>query len=145
MCMTTNQTNSRRKLLSIIGIVMLIILLTTAFFGWNHQKQKTIYIVTLAGNSLTVNQGDTFLISLESNPSTGYAWALSDSYNANIVKFNGSNYTDNAGAAVGTPGTEDWSFTGLKQGSTTLEFNYARSWETGVAPSQTQAYRINVQ
>lgn len=143
--MSTTTPSQKRVLLSTIGLVILIILFTVAIFGYMHQTQKTVYVVTLSGNALTVNKGDSFLITLESNPSTGYAWALSDTYDTSVVKFNGSNYTDNAGAAIGTPGTEDWSFTGIEKGNTTLEFNYVRSWETNVPPAQSQTYRINVQ
>jgi len=46
---------------------------------------------------------------------------------------------------VGVGGTEVWHFRATKVGQQTLSFDYARSWETNVAPAQTVSFNVVVE
>jgi len=72
----------------------------------------------------------TIEVSLNGNPTTGYAWSyqiddtsilscLSDKYIANNQDSD----------AVGVGGIYKYIFEGQKEGTTTITFKYARSWE----------------
>ena len=75
-----------------------------------------------------------FEIVLKSNPSTGYAWFLTN-YNATLIKPISWQYhaiTDKK--RIGAPGESVWTFAVLSGAdvvpqSTTLSFEYVRPWE----------------
>ena len=71
----------------------------------------------------------TAIVSLESNPSTGYGWEY-DVSDPLVVTVAGDRFIDgNSGGMVGAPGTREVSFKGLAAGTATVTFRYLRSWE----------------
>lgn len=101
-------------------------------------------LTTVAGDNINVKANNTFQISLTSNPTTGYSWSLSPSYDPAIVKQMSNNFVASTNGQVGASGTETWTFKGLKSGTTTLSFIYSRSWETDVPPVKTESYQVTV-
>ena len=84
---------------------------------------------TTPGEPITVAPGQSFTITLRSNPSTGYSWeprydhaALSLSDSAFVSDPNPHNL-------VGVPGSQVFTFQGLAKGTTTITF-------ANVSPSQ---------
>lgn len=84
---------------------------------------------------LQVQQGETFEIKLCSNPSTGFRWSeeaqISDSI---ILKQEDHEFVgpeSEPPPPPGTPGQEVWTFEALKEGSSTIFFEYSRPWEGG--------------
>lgn len=75
--------------------------------------------------------GDTFQISLEANPSTGYSWK--SEFDSEFIKENEKEYVSEPSQdppVVGSPGTEVFTFQALKQGITQITLTYKREWET---------------
>jgi len=76
-----------------------------------------------------LNPGESVLVEAETNPSTGFSWQKDIPENC-AVKLQSENkkeiYSDNR---VGAPLTEQTIFKGMKKGTCTVLFNYARSWE----------------
>ena len=93
---------------------------------------------------ITVNAGDTFVIQLEENPTTGYRWSVSIS-DEDIVKLDKDDYqqrpTDTG--VVGAGGTRILTFKGLKQGTAVISLTYERSFEESSAV-ETLEYKITV-
>ena len=80
-----------------------------------------------------ITAGSTLVVSLGSNPSTGYSWseqAIID--DAAIIRQDKHEFiaADTTGV-VGAAGTEEWTFTALEKGTTTLSMDYSRPWEGG--------------
>lgn len=97
------------------------------------------------GTSLAV--GQTLLIELPNNATTGYAWRLSGSENALLrpaSPFGQAVVQPHEPGMVGVGGTTAWRFTARQPGMTTLSFTYARSWERDTPPAETATYRITV-
>jgi inhibitor of cysteine peptidase len=93
------------------------------------------------GDSISVANGDEFVVALESNPSTGYSWDAGDNPN---VEFVSSRQVSGASDLPGAGGTQELTFKAEKKGSSTLELAYARSFEPGVPPAQTAEFPVNV-
>ena len=93
---------------------------------------------------IDVSVGDTFTISLESNPSTGYTWELSGPLDDAVVVSLGSDHQAGESTAVGAAGHQLFTFKPVGKGSTTIGLQYVRPWETGVAPAQTSDFDVNV-
>lgn len=96
------------------------------------------------GKTVTLNTAVRLQVILESNPSTGYGWAVVKSDNE-ILKPE-SNSFDNSECAegiVGCGGKEIWNFTTANVGKTTLEMAYYRPWET--ADSAVKSFTLTVE
>lgn len=96
--------------------------------------------VTLDANVINaVRTGENFSVTLQENASTGYQWTYTAA--AGLEKVGESVVPPKAGL-VGAPSKKTWTFRAANAGNYTLQFAYARSWETGVAPAQTVTLRI---
>lgn len=93
------------------------------------------------GDSISVDNGDTFVIALDANPSTGYTWDAGENPN---VKFVSSKQVSKADAPPGASGTQELTFKAVKTGSSTLELAYARPFEGGVPPAETASFDVTV-
>lgn len=92
------------------------------------------------GDSISVANGQTFVIALESNPTTGYAWAAAANPNATFVKSEMAT----SSTVVGAAGTQQLTFEATATGASTLTLNYARSFEPGTPPVKTQTFPLTV-
>lgn len=93
-----------------------------------------------AGDSIAVAEGQTFVIALESNPTTGYEWTAEKNANAEFVKSE----MVTSSTLVGAPGMQQLTFRATTSGSSTLVLNYARSFEPDNPPAQTESFPLKV-
>lgn len=95
--------------------------------------------------NITVGEGETFVIQLDANPTTGYDWSVKIS-DESIVMLESQEYKQQPGTEdrVGAGGADYFTFKGLKTGSTTLTLIYERSFEEGSA-SETLVFNVTVQ
>lgn len=86
--------------------------------------------------SIEVGEGDTFTITLCSNPTTGYIWGEdAEVSSAEVVRqdhqeFNAPGEGGDA-PVVGAPGTHTWTFTALQAGECVITLAYSQPWEGG--------------
>lgn len=81
---------------------------------------------------------------LKENPTTGYRWSYKIE-DESVAVVEGDEYTTtntNEGIA-GASGVHAFRLSGLKEGQTTITFNYSRSWES-VQPLKTEVFSITV-
>lgn len=84
-----------------------------------------------SGKAYTVGVGETFNLSLDSNPTTGYTWTLSDAWDKTILTLAGEDYHSQANEnVVGQGGQEIFRFKALKSGKTEINLIYSRPWES---------------
>lgn len=111
-------------------------------------EKVQIAITTKQSNAaaipIAVKAGDEFVVTLDSNATTGYKWQLSGKPNGKIVTFVKSIYNAPSQAIPGKGGTESWSFKAVGKGSATITLAYARPWERGVAPVRVQRFDVGV-
>jgi inhibitor of cysteine peptidase len=96
------------------------------------------------GQTITLKAGDSFIVKLAGNPTTGYSWQLAD-HDEGIVKLNGDPDYKSDSSLTGSGGMYTYHFKAVNSGTVTLKFDYLRTWETGVAPAQTFSVIIEVQ
>ena len=84
---------------------------------------------------LQVQPGETFEIKLCSNPTTGFQWSEEAQISDKAITIQeGHEFTgpdSEPPPPPGTPGQEVWNFKALKEGSSTIFFEYSRPWEGG--------------
>ena len=99
------------------------------------------------GSQVTLKQGQRLVVTLESNPSTGYSWELVEKQNSILEQIGEVEYiapepTDPP--MVGVPGWEVFRFEAVSTGQETLELVYRRPWETDVEPIKTFSIEVTV-
>ena len=108
-------------------VVLLFVCLTASVYGdkvFQYSRGQT-------SAAETVGTGDKFVVSLESNPSTGYRWEIKST----LVKTQMTSAGDNGviaapnSGAIGRPGRQTFEFVGKEAGTETLNFLYRRPWE----------------
>jgi len=80
-----------------------------------------------------VNAGDSFTLTLGSNPTTGFTWLDSAQIGDRTVLQQTSHefISPEETGVVGAPGKDVWTFKALKKGTTEVSMEYSRPWEGG--------------
>lgn len=80
---------------------------------------------------LKLQPGQTIIISLASNPTTGFSWSLSDNWDKKVLSAIGEEYlSQGQPSLVGQGGHQIFKFKALQKGKTELNLVYARPWES---------------
>lgn len=98
------------------------------------------------GAAVRLASGGTLVITLESNPSTGFTWAIAGEPPAQVALQGEPDYVepDQSGDVVGAPGSQVFTFVAVAPGSGTLHLAYARTWEEGTSPEASFAVSVEV-
>ena len=79
-----------------------------------------------------MKQGDSILVTLCPNGSTGFQWSESAQISAgNILKQTGHNFIPPETDTPGSAGKEQWTLKPLKDGTSKMILEYSRPWEEG--------------
>lgn len=94
------------------------------------------------GTTVKVASGETLIVRLGSNRTTGYGWRVRDL--PDCLAQDGEPEYESKGAPgmMGAPGEETWRFTAGDAGEGALVLEYVRSWEEEQPPAN--LYEINV-
>ena len=111
-------------------------------------KHKEVRLTkTNNGDTITLTKGETLILDLDSNPTTGYQWSVNET-NEQILKQKGeavfSQPTTEGEPLLGAGGTETFHFEAVGKGQVTLKIDYLRSWEKDIEPVETFTIQIEV-
>lgn len=95
---------------------------------------------------LALKVGDSPVVPLAENPSTGYGWRLNND-NPAVLALLSEKYCapENAAGLTGVPGQRNYSFRARQAGSATLVFEYRCPWEKGDMPAKRLTLFVTVQ
>ena len=99
---------------------------TTVQVGYDEFAQTKNVV-----KQITVNPGSELVVNVPSNPSTGYNWTDPALGTAGVLTQSDGKYVAPTGGAVGTAGTQVWTFKASAKGITTVKADYSRPWEGG--------------
>ena len=84
---------------------------------------------------IELKRGQTLILSLPSNPTTGFRWQLFDGAPQVLAQLGQEVYRNPEDAGiVGSAGLSTWRFQATLSGQGRLLLQYQRPWEQGVAP-----------
>jgi inhibitor of cysteine peptidase len=89
------------------------------------------------GQTVEVNAGEQFSVTLEANPSTGYTWEAKDLDATQLEQVGEPGFKGSNPGLIGSGGRLTLTFKALQAGTTTLTLVYHRPWETDVEPAST--------
>lgn len=94
---------------------------------------------------LTLNRGQQLILSLPSNPTTGFRWEVRDDA-AKVLQSLGPEVYSNPEDAglVGAGGISTWRFTAREPGEGRLLLTYQQPWEPNVPPAETFECELRV-
>ncbi len=150
-------TTSRIVRIAVTGIAALTLATGAVAFsgcGDSYSTTQTTTGESSAGTaytrdrtSITAQVGDTFVIQLAMNPSTGYQWQLTPKGDPG-VNLKSSEYVSDSQTstgtetAVGVGGVENWTFTAEAAGTGTLAFGSIAPGKT--TPVETVTFNVTV-
>jgi inhibitor of cysteine peptidase len=95
------------------------------------------------GKTITVHVGDEVDIALDSNPTTGFDWAI-DKSNDSLLALKQSDYSSSSNA-IGSGGTRTFKFMAKGAGTVDLQLKYWRSFEGDRSVTQRFAVTVQIQ
>ncbi len=124
--------------LILIGVVAVISILLLACSPAAKQASVEVPLDDFTSQNhisreVTVNAGDSFTLTLGSNPTTGFTWPDEAQIGDQTVLQQTAHDFILPGeeGVVGAPGKEVWTFKTLKKGTTEVSMEYSRPWEGG--------------
>jgi len=83
------------------------------------------------GKTVKVAAGSTVILTLESNPTTGFSWTKADKVDKDILKLERNDYMQgpNPNGLVGVGGTTVIIYRALKPGKAKIDLTYMQPWE----------------
>jgi inhibitor of cysteine peptidase len=101
------------------------------------------------GSTQQLKVDEVMSITLESNPSTGYAWFASSSDPEVVAQLGEARYQEPQSSSsqplLGTAGTETLFFEAKAVGTASLTLEYKRGWEANVIPEKTITLIVEVE
>ncbi len=94
--------------------------------------------------TIHTSAGKTFMIVLDSNPTTGYAWELANPIDKDLIKWIGKEYLPAKSRIPGAGGREVWSFIAEGSGRADIVFHYLRPWETQQSPAKVRTFHVRI-
>ena len=99
------------------------------------------------GSQVELEQGQILVVTLESNPTTGYRWEQAETQESILEQIGEAEFMPSETGEpplVGAGGWEIFRFTAVSTGQMTLRLVYRRPWEEGVEPLKTFSLQVTV-
>jgi len=121
-------------LTSIVGL--------TIFIGCAKQESNSDQVSETPEN-IETRLGEDLVITLESNPTTGYSWRLSEPL-PGILELVGKEFkpAENMENIAGAGGIEEWTLKSIEKGRAAVSFEYVRPWEKDKPPVKRRTFLI---
>ncbi len=131
-------TVGRRRwlLLCVISMSILALLLTSC-------TTSTSLTGSDNGKTIQAHIDDTISIALDSNPSTGYSWAI-EKNNTTLLTLKQSEFSGSNGVP-GSGGTQTFTFVAKSAGTVNLQLKYWRSFEGDKSITRRFAVTLHIQ
>ncbi|WP_082459993.1 MULTISPECIES: protease inhibitor I42 family protein [unclassified Mycobacterium] len=148
-----SMTVGKIRLLVTVAMLVSPILVGCHFESRNPPSTKTLQVPmndvltqSVITQGITLAVGNTLVVKLGSNYTTPYRWApdmkIGDS---GVLKQTSHEFVPPSSDALGAPGTEVWTFTALKPGTTTVGTSYTSFVGKDSKPACTYTANVTVQ
>ena len=128
-------TRKMSRRLHVLGVALIVILSMSAC--GNPGAASVTLCDTDRGGTVELKSGDTLIVKLEGNPSTGFAWEVVSADIAVLEQEGEFEFEAEKPGMPGSGGTLTFTFKAASRGQTDLQLVYHRPWEEDSPPSQT--------
>ena len=134
---------SERSILTQVKNSVAVMLLMTIFAAGCGRTSEVRLDMADNGGQIEVEVDQILVISLESNPTTGFGWQILEIEDPILQSMGEAEFQPSeSNEVVGAGGTETFRFKAIRTGQTKLTLVYRRPWEDDVAPLET--FLLNV-
>jgi inhibitor of cysteine peptidase len=125
--------------------VLLVVLGLLVGCGSSSSEEIKEVMVDMEDNGRQINlySGQTLVVSLEAQPSTGYTWEVVE-LDELILRQKGDPEFQPASGGIGASGVQIFRFEAVSAGKTDLRMIYHQPWVEGVEPLETFSIHITV-
>ena len=127
---------------NLVALLTLLLALTVAT-GCSPQQEVKASIDD-DGREMQLKKGQTLVVTLEGNPTTGYSWEAAEPLDEQVLRQAGEPEFEAESDLVGAGGVQILRFEAVNAGQTTLKLVYHRSWEKDVEPLETYSLQVVV-
>ena len=132
--------NNRFSLVMLFTLLLALIVAT----GCSPQHQEVKATVDDNGREMQLKKGQTLVVTLEGNPTTGYSWEVAEPLDAQVLRQAGEAEFKAESEALGAGGVQILRFEAVTAGQITLKLVYHRPWEKDVEPLETYSIQVVV-
>ena len=151
--MNSPQTIKIKPILCTWFCLLALSLFTGSMIMAMEENQSNMFVLSEENESqITVKAGGEFSIKIESNPTTGYSWALVSPKKDedSPVRFKEHKVEEpgdrpNEQPRLGAPTYEIFTFSALAPGETVIELHYRRPWEKDIPPIKKHQVKVTVE
>lgn len=141
------------RLLVTVAVLMLSTVVGCHFASRNPPSTKTLQVPMTdvltqseISQNVTLAVGNTLVVELGSNHTTPYRWTPDTKIgDSSVVKQLTHQFIQPSSDALGAPGIEEWTFSALKPGSTTISTAYTSFVGKDAKPACTYTLAVTVQ
>lgn len=130
-----------------MSLARLIPLLSLSLLsGCTHQSaNNTLTVEEQSDCPIQLHTGQNLIVSLPSNPTTGYRWAIQDSAGGVLRSLGPEVYqSSDDGQLLGSGGQSTWRFQAFAQGTGRLRLTSQQPWEPEAEPAESVDCPITV-
>ncbi len=132
--------NNRFSLIALLTLLLALPLAT----GCSPQQQEVKASIDDNGREMQLKKGQTLVVTLEGNPTTGYSWEAAEPLDEQVLRQAGEAEFKAESEALGAGGVQILRFEAVNAGRFTLKLVYHRPWEEGVDPLETYSIEVVV-
>ncbi len=141
------------RLLVTVAVLMLSTVVGCHFASRNPPSTKTLQVPMTdvltqseISQNVTLALGNTLVVELGSNYTTPYRWTPDTKIgDSSVIKQLTHQFIQPTSDALGAPGIEEWTFSALKPGSTTITTAYTSFVGKDAKPACTYTLAVTVQ
>ncbi|HEY8198767.1 MAG TPA: protease inhibitor I42 family protein [Candidatus Limnocylindrales bacterium] len=132
----------RRSTITALAAMTMVVLAVAACAGPGSGAGTTELTAADSGSAIEVPNGQSIVIRLDANSTTGYSWQQAPGLDESVVKFVSESYQQATASPgmVGVGGTDTWTYEAVGAGTTTIALAYQRASD----PTATQSFTVNV-
>jgi inhibitor of cysteine peptidase len=120
----------RRALWVIFGFILVASVAVGAGAARTGSSNNLNVDSSYSGKQVELSVGQSLVVTLESNATTGYSWTLAQNSDESVLNETGHEYIAPQTTLIGAGGNEEWTFKALKKGNSTISMGYSRPWES---------------
>jgi inhibitor of cysteine peptidase len=132
--------NNKSSFIALLTLLAALVLTT----GCSPQQQEIKATMDDAGREMQLKKGQTLLVTLEGNPTTGYSWEVAEPLDEQVLRLTGEPEFKAESDLVGAGGVQILRFEAVNTGTMTLKLVYHRPWEKDVDPLETYSLQVVV-
>ena len=127
---------------SFVALLILLVALTVATGCRGQQEVKAS--IGDDGREMQLKKGQTLVVTLEANPTTGYSWEVAEPLDEQVLRQAGEPEFKPESDLAGAGGVRILRFEAVNAGQTALKLVYHRPWEKEVEPAETFSVEVTV-